>query len=69
MSCEFCGGTGFEIVEREGRQYAQPCRCRQKAAASDDSKTAILARCRIPPRYQHCTLGNFDAVKPLHRSA
>jgi len=69
LSCEICGGTGFEIVERDGREYAQPCRCRRKAAASDDSKAAILARCRIPPRYQDCTLSTFDAVSAVHRSA
>jgi DNA replication protein DnaC len=69
LTCEFCGGTGFEIVEREGREYAQPCRCRRAAASSDDSKAHVLARCRIPPRYQHCTLANFDPVRPVHRSA
>jgi DNA replication protein DnaC len=69
LTCETCGGTGFEIVERDGREYAQPCRCRRSAASSDDSKGAILARCRIPPRYQDCTLSTFDAVSPVHRSA
>ena len=69
MTCEICGGTGFEIVEREGREYAQPCRCRRSAGTSEDSKAQVLARCRIPPRYQHCTLGNFDPVRPVHRSA
>jgi DNA replication protein DnaC len=69
LTCEICGGTGFEIVEREGREYAQPCRCRRSALTSEDSKAQVQARCRIPPRYQHCTLGNFDPVRPVHRSA
>jgi DNA replication protein DnaC len=65
--CERCGGTGFEIVERDGREYAQRCVCR--GAAQDASGDALLAACRIPPRYEHCTLANFDPVSPQHRAA
>jgi DNA replication protein DnaC len=65
--CERCGGTGFEIVEHEGREYAQRCACR--SAAEGAPGDAVLAACRIPPRYEHCTLGNFDPVSPQHRSA
>jgi len=69
LTCEVCGGTGFEIVERDGREYAQPCRCRGVVPAGDASEAAILSRCRIPRRYHHCTLANFDAISPRHRSA
>ena len=54
--CETCGGTGFEIRSREGREYAQACRCRRPSARGGDPTSA----CRIPPRYEHCTLGSFE---------
>jgi DNA replication protein DnaC len=54
MACELCGGTGFAIVEKGGREYAQPCACRRPAAAG--GKADFLALCRIPPRYEHCSL-------------
>jgi DNA replication protein DnaC len=58
--CERCGGTGFEIVEREGREFAQPCTCR-RPQASGRTAASFLAACRIPPRYEHCTLDGFEA--------
>jgi DNA replication protein DnaC len=55
--CERCGGTGFEIVSRDGREYAQPCECRRPSSrAGADPASA----CRIPRRYEHCTLGSFE---------
>jgi DNA replication protein DnaC len=57
-TCERCGGTRFEIVSREGREYAQRCAC--QAAASRESGDALLAACRIPPRYEHCAFENFE---------
>jgi DNA replication protein DnaC len=64
-ACQRCGGTGFEIVSKDGREYAQPCECRRGAARGE----SVLAACRIPPRYEHCTLGNFDPVTAQHRAA
>jgi DNA replication protein DnaC len=60
--CENCGGTGFEIVSREGREYAQACACRRSAAGEAGSDPARA--CRIPPRYEHCTLGSFEPGSP-----
>jgi DNA replication protein DnaC len=65
--CERCGGTGFEIVTKEGRDYAQRCPCQRPV--DGEQGDALLASCRIPPRYEHCTLGNFDPVTPQHRAA
>jgi DNA replication protein DnaC len=67
MACERCEGTGFVIAEKDGREFAQPCACRSVApgASADD----VLRRARIPPRYEHCTLANFDAVRPIHHEA
>jgi DNA replication protein DnaC len=59
--CERCHGTGFEIVERDGREFAQPCPCRRKGPAGGDD---VVAACRIPPRYEHCTLESFEPGSP-----
>jgi DNA replication protein DnaC len=58
--CARCGGTGFEIVERDGREFAQPCSCR-RPAGQDRSVLSFLANCRIPPRYEHCSIEHFEA--------
>src|SRR5262245_63746345 len=55
--CELCGGTRFRYMERDGRQYVTPCECRQAASATGSDP---LARCRIPPRYEHCSLESFE---------
>ena len=64
-ACEICHGTGFEIQSKDGRDYAQPCRCRRPAAGVE----GFAAGCRIPPRYEHCTFANFDLFSPSLRSA
>ena len=56
-ACESCRGTGFTIVTKDGREYAQPCACRQAGAARAGDATSA---CRIPPRYEHCSLGSFE---------
>jgi len=57
MTCDTCGGTGFVIVEREGREYAKPCACR---LASGAGRADATTACRIPPRYAHCSLESFE---------
>ena len=59
--CPRCGGTGFEIVEKDGREFAQPCSCRRGVVAGPD---AFLDACRIPRRYEHCSLGTFTPGNP-----
>ena len=49
-------------MERDGREFAQPCACRREVASSAVGEDAFLAACRIPPRYEHCSFANFDAV-------
>lgn len=56
-ACEHCHGTGFEIVSKDGREYARPCACRRPAGRSTDD---VLAAARIPPRYEHCTFAHFE---------
>jgi DNA replication protein DnaC len=55
-ACERCQGTGFEIVARDGREFAQPCACRRTAA----HQSSFFESCRVPPRYEHCTLLSFE---------
>lgn len=68
MGCQLCGGTGFAIVAREGREYAQPCSCRGSGAGAAGEASAP-ERLRIPPRYAHCTLANFEPGSPSLRAA
>jgi DNA replication protein DnaC len=56
--CPHCGGTGFVIAAREGRDFATPCACRR--SSGDD----FLAAARIPPRYEHCSLATFEPGNP-----
>ena len=61
--CEVCGGTGFAIVQRGERDFAEPCACRRPTAGRE----GFLSACRIPLRYEHCSLESFTADNPsLH---
>ena len=55
-ACERCGGTGFEIVDKDGREFAAPCACRRGTTR----KASFFEACRVPPRYEHCTLRSFE---------
>jgi DNA replication protein DnaC len=66
-ACARCGGTGFEIVERDGREFAQPCACRRPSGGL--GAAGFLAACRVPPRYEECSLANFDPGAPSLRAA
>jgi DNA replication protein DnaC len=68
MRCEHCDGTGFVIADRDGREYAQPCSCR-RGAAGEGSPDQLLQTARIPPRYEHCSLANFEPGAPSLRAA
>lgn len=52
-ACPRCFGTGIEIVPGEG---ARRCDCQ-----SSDQLHRLFQSARIPARYQHCTLANYDA--------
>jgi DNA replication protein DnaC len=68
-ACDTCDGTGFEIVQKDGRDFARPCRCKQPGSSSSLTDDELLIRSRIPPRYRHCTLGNFAPIDRPHRAA
>jgi DNA replication protein DnaC len=52
-ACPRCFGTGMEIIAGEG---ARRCDCKLT-----DDRERLFRNARIPARYQHCTLANYDA--------
>jgi DNA replication protein DnaC len=52
-ACPRCFGTGLEMVPGEG---ARRCDCQMS-----DHRERLFQSARIPARYQHCTLANYDA--------
>src|SRR5215472_7759645 len=57
--CVVCGGTGWKLAGSE-RRVAR-CECWRKSRGE-----ALLAFARIPKRYEHCELSNFEFEGP-HR--
>ncbi|HEY7351257.1 MAG TPA: ATP-binding protein [Terriglobales bacterium] len=56
--CPVCGGTGWKS---QSDRRVQRCECRIKSRAE-----SLLASARIPKRYEHCELSNFEFDGP-HR--
>lgn len=59
--CEFCFGTGVEIVPGKG---ARPCKCR-----GQDSRKAFADSARIPKRYAKCELESFTCQNASQQKA
>jgi DNA replication protein DnaC len=59
--CPLCDGTGLRMEERPVRngsgklRVAVPCDCRTERRAAHG-----LTRARVPKRYEHCSLENFE---------
>ena len=58
-TCSRCRDTGWVIEKRQGREVAVRCRCRSTRRGD-----ALIAACRIPPRYAGCTLDGFELWEP-----
>ena len=58
--CPQCDGTGWKAVEVNGVRRLAPCDCQNL-----DRSALLLKQARIPPRYEHCELANFDVRKNL----
>ena len=58
-SCPKCQGTGWQQVERDGRSGVARCECTRASRAS-----RLLEEARIPERYVHCELDNFEVLRP-----
>ena len=56
--CPQCGGTGWRPVETDGIRRVTRCECQETVRAE-----LLLKQARIPPRYEHCALENFDVRK------
>ncbi|HUZ05432.1 MAG TPA: ATP-binding protein [Acidobacteriaceae bacterium] len=55
-ACPRCGGSGLVVILRkDGEQFAAQCECHIARKA-----TLRLQRARIPERYTHCQLDNFE---------
>lgn len=59
--CMVCHGTGWKPVTTFADQRVTRCDCRLQARSQ-----ALLAAARIPKRYEHCELSNFEFDGP-HR--
>ena len=59
--CPLCEGTGWKTVASDSERRVTRCSCRQQARTE-----ALLAAARIPKRYEHCELSNFEFDGP-HR--
>jgi DNA replication protein DnaC len=61
--CSDCGGTGWLKVSREGVEGVVRCEC-VKVSRAD----RLLESAKIPLRYAHCELDNFDPLSSRDRS-
>lgn len=62
--CPRCEGSGWVLVEVEGRQVARRCSCYQETRTK-----ILLIRANIPRRYQNCSFKNFEVHNDSHRDA
>jgi DNA replication protein DnaC len=53
--CPICNDLGLRAIERDGIRYMEPCDCRLQRRAS-----RRLEQARIPRRYEHCSLDNYE---------
>jgi DNA replication protein DnaC len=57
--CSLCEGTGWKSVSIGSERRVTRCDCRLLARTQ-----ALLAAARIPKRYEHCELSNFESDGP-----
>lgn len=55
MACAICNDTGWKYVGEETERRVAPCECRKQQKTE-----RLLKLARIPRRYEHCELSNFD---------
>jgi DNA replication protein DnaC len=65
-ACEKCRGTGFEVVEKEGREYAVRCSCRRSTSTPGSD---FVKGSRVPARYEECSFASFEAMTPSLRAS
>jgi len=60
--CPLCEGTGWKSVSIGSERRVTRCDCRRQARTQ-----TLLTAARIPRRYEHCELSNFEFDGP-HRA-
>lgn len=56
--CPLCSGSGMQAFENaDGIRFMRDCTCRAERRAE-----RLIAKTRIPRRYEHCTLDNFESA-------
>jgi len=61
--CSLCEGNGLRVVVENGRSMARQCECRATRRTA-----RALDRARIPRRYEHCSLDNYELLRNSDRS-
>src|SRR5438876_7556001 len=61
--CSDCGGTGWLRISRDGAEGVVRCEC-----VKTNRPDRLLEGARIPLRYAHCELANFDPLPSANRS-
>lgn len=68
MACSICDGTGWKTIEADGVSRVTRCDCWHQRLYE-----SLLKSARVPRRYAHCELSNFethtDSQRDAHRKA
>lgn len=57
--CPLCGGSGWQAVAGSPDRRVTRCDCQLRARSE-----SLLAAARIPKRYEHCEISNYDTDFP-----
>ena len=60
-SCSRCQNTGWARIERDGVEGVVRCECLKNSRSG-----RLLENARIPRRYEHCEIDNFDVMRALN---
>jgi len=60
-SCPQCGGSGWKTIPASAAKPQSVTRCECRVGNWSER---LLKKARIPVRYEHCTLSNFDSDFP-----
>ena len=61
--CSDCQGSGWKHVVRDGATGVTRCECRKSGRSE-----RLLTQAKIPQRYAHCEIDNFDILPSPDRS-
>jgi DNA replication protein DnaC len=59
VACPHCGGSGWIVEERGGREVARRCNC-----FAESRGARLIRAAQIPEKYREKDLENFDAYNP-----